>query len=421
MLWKVLASITLGALIGSMTGKTATLFGIVTFYEVYELLSQLFLNSLTMLAIPMVACAIISGLGQLGKETSFAKLGRKTFGFYTLTIAIAVLIGVTLFNVINPGKDLCIDLPALSSEEASALSSATTSPLKSIFSLLCKLIPPNIIEAAASGNMIGIIFFSLLFGFALLKTSEAVQLTMTKFWKSLFETLMGVTQILMKALPYGVFFLMAKVTAAQGLQSFGGLIWFFVTVATGLGIFCFALIPLLLKLVGISPVEYLKAVYPALITAFSTSSSAATLPVTLECVEKKAGVSNRISSFVIPLGLSMNMAGSALYECVAVLFIAQVYGVHLSFAHQLLVAVLSLITSMGVGGIPSGSLVGVMIILQSIGLPKEAIALILPLDRILDMCRTAANVYSDASCAVLIAHSEGEFILNKQTHKKAAV
>ena len=421
MLWKVLASITLGALIGSMTGKTATLFGVVTFYEVYELLSQLFLNSLTMLAIPMVACAIISGLGQLGKETSFAKLGRKTFGFYTLTIAIAVLIGVTLFNIINPGKDLCIDLPALSSEEASALSSATTSPLKSIFSLLCKLIPPNIIEAAASGNMIGIIFFSLLFGFALLKTSEAVQLTMTKFWKSLFETLMGVTQILMKALPYGVFFLMAKVTAAQGLQSFGGLIWFFVTVATGLGIFCFALIPLLLKLVGISPVEYLKAVYPALITAFSTSSSAATLPVTLECVEKKAGVSNRISSFVIPLGLSMNMAGSALYECVAVLFIAQVYGVHLSFAHQLLVAVLSLITSMGVGGIPSGSLVGVMIILQSIGLPKEAIALILPLDRILDMCRTAANVYSDASCAVLIAHSEGEVILNKQTDKKATV
>lgn len=413
MLLKVLGGICLGVLVGTFTGKTATLFGLISFYEIFELASQLFLNSLTLLAIPMVAAAIISGLGQLSGETSLKKLGGKTFGFYLLTISIAVILGVSVFNLINPGKSYFCDLTKLTASEGPLSIEISHSPTKSIFQLLYKLVPPNIIEAAASGNMIGVIFFSLLFGFALIKVPAPFQTNMVQFWKGLFETLMRVTQILMRALPLGVFFLMAKVTALQGVQSFSGLLWFFFTVALGLVIFCFGLIPLLLKIVGISPWQYLKAVYPALITAFSTSSSAATLPVTLECVEKKAGVSNRVCSFVIPLGLSMNMAGSALYECVAVLFIAQVYGVSLSFGHQCLVAVLSLITSMGVGGIPSGSLVGVMIILQSLGLPTEAIALILPLDRILDMCRTAANVYSDASCAVLIAHSEGEKILQK--------
>lgn len=414
MIWKVLIAICLGVVVGSITGKSATIFGLISFVQLFELASQLFLNSLTLLAIPMVAAAIISGLGQLHGETSLKKLGGKTFGFYTLTISIAVIIGVTVFNLINPGSFYTADQASLPSlTESSHSLSLNHSPSESIFQLFYKLVPPNIVEAAASGNMIGVIFFSLLFGFALIKVPSPYQSSMVTFWKGLFETLMRVTQILMKALPLGVFFLMAKVTALQGLQSFTGLIWFFLTVALGLILFCFVLIPVLLKAVGISPIQYLKAVYPALITAFSTSSSAATLPVTLECVEKKAGVSNRVCSFVIPLGLSMNMAGSALYECVAVLFIAQVYGICLPFSHQLLVAILSLITSMGVGGIPSGSLVGVMIILQSLGLPTEAIALILPLDRILDMCRTAANVYSDASCAVLIAHTEGEKILRK--------
>lgn len=418
MLWKVLAAICLGVFVGTLTGKTATVFGLISFYDIFELASQLFLNSLTLLAIPMVAAAIISGLGQLHGETSLKKLGGKTFGFYTLTISLAVIIGVSVFNFVNPGKSYNSALIELTSSELTAATTVATSPSKSLFQLFYKLIPPNIIEAGANGNMIGVIFFSLLFGFALIKVPAPYQLSMINFWKGLFETLMRVTQILMRALPFGVFFLMAKVTAAQGMQSFSGLLWFFFTVALGLIIFCFILIPLLLKAVGISPVQYLKAVYPALITAFSTSSSAATLPVTLECVEKKAGVSNRVCSFVIPLGLSMNMAGSALYECVAVLFIAQVYGISLSFGNQCLVALLSLITSMGVGGIPSGSLVGVMIILQSLGLPAEAVALILPLDRILDMCRTAANVYSDASCAVLIAHTEGEAILRKpQLHE----
>jgi Na+/H+-dicarboxylate symporter len=150
---------------------------------------------------------------------------------------------------------------------------------------------------------------------------------------------------------------------------------------------------------------------PALITAFSTSSSAATLPITMECVEKRAGVSNKICSFVVPLGTSINMSGSALYECVAAFFIAQMYGIELSFVHQIMIAFLALLTSMGIAGIPSGSLVAILVILNAMGLPAEGLALILPVDRILDMCRTTVNVFSDTSCAVLVAHTEGEKIL----------
>lgn len=416
MLLKILCAIVLGAFVGSLTGKTASIYG-VSFYELFELFSQLFLNSLTLLAIPIVASAIISGLGQLSSQNSFAKLGKKTFLFYILTISAAVVVGITMYNVFDPAAKYIASEHTIAPTERQNSYSFNSSASKSIYQILTKLVPPNVVEAASTGNMIGVIFFSVLFGFALMNLKGPLQQSMLNFWKAFFETLMKVTQMLMKTLPYGVFFLMAKVTASQGLQSFGALGWFFLTIFLGLFTFCFLLIPAVLKILGISPIKYLRAISPALITAFSTGSSAATLPVTLDCVEKRAGVSAKICGFVIPLGLSMNMAGSALYECVAVLFIAQVYGVSLTVGHQLLVAILALITSMGVGGIPSGSIVGVMIILQSLGLPPEGVALILPLDRILDMCRTTVNVYSDASCAVLIAHSEGEEILKER--KKA--
>jgi Na+/H+-dicarboxylate symporter len=166
-----------------------------------------------------------------------------------------------------------------------------------------------------------------------------------------------------------------------------------------------------MRLMGLSPFRHFRAMAPALITAFSTSSSAATLPITIDCVEKRAGVSNRICSFVVPLGTTINLSGSALYECIAALFIAQVYGMELTFIHQALVVFLSLLTSMGVAGIPSGSLVAILIILNAMGLPAEGLALILPVDRILDMCRTTVNVFSDTTCAVLVAHTEGEKVL----------
>jgi proton glutamate symport protein len=180
----------------------------------------------------------------------------------------------------------------------------------------------------------------------------------------------------------------------------------------GFIVFSFIAIPLLLKFLGkISPSRHFRAMYPALLTAFSTSSSAATLPVTMDCVEKRAGVSNRIASLVIPLGGSMNLSGSALYECVAAMFVAQAYGIDISFGQQLLIGILALVTSMGVAGVPAASLVAVIIILKAIGLPEEGIGLFIALDRLLDMCRTTVNVLSDTSCAVLVARSEGESVL----------
>jgi Na+/H+-dicarboxylate symporter len=223
--------------------------------------------------------------------------------------------------------------------------------------------------------------------------------------------MMKITHIIMKMMPLGVFCLVAKVISSQGIKSIIELGSFFFTTILGLVTFCFIVLPVLLRIMGISPIRHIKAIAPALITGFSTSSSAATLPITIECVEKRAGVSNRVCSFVVPLGTSMNMAGSALYECVAALFIAQVYGIDMTIGHQIIIVLLSLITSMGVAAVPSASLVAIIIILNAMGLPQEGIALIIPVDRLLDMCRTATNIFSDTACAVLVAKTEGEKIL----------
>jgi len=406
MLWKVLVAIFLAVIVGNLTGTTVKIFGL-PFYQIFDTIGELFVNSLTLLSVPLIASAIISGIGQMSGQQSFKSLGLKTFLFYIMTIALAVVVGVILVNVIHPGS--------FHQELTQTLTSPTniqiTSQKEAFTGVLFKLIPTNIIAAASSGNMLGIIFFSLLFGFSMIHIEKEPHGILLNFWKGMLATLLRMTHFVMKAMPFGVFCLMAKVVASQGIQSISNLAYFFLTVFGGLVVFCFVVLPLLLRFFGLNPITHLKAVTPALFTAFSTSSSAATLPATIECVEKNAGVSNRICSFVVPLGTSMNMAGSALYECVAVLFIAQAYGIDLTIGHQILIAVLSLITSMGVAGIPSGSLVAIIIILNTLGLPAEGIALILPVDRLLDMCRTTANVFSDTTCAVLVAKSEGETVL----------
>ncbi len=216
------------------------------------------------------------------------------------------------------------------------------------------------------------------------------------------------THVIMKFLPIGVF-LVAKVFAEAGFQSLRSLGIFTLAVLLGLATFTFVALPLLLKCIGkVRPGRHFRAMGPALITAFSTSSSSASLPVTIDCVEKRAGVSNKICSLVIPLGTSINMSGSALYECVAAMFVAQAYGIELTVTTQFIVVLLALITSIGVAGIPSASLVAIIAILKSLGLPIEGIGLFIAVDRILDMCRTTVNVFSDSCCAILVARSEGE-------------
>ena len=232
---------------------------------------------------------------------------------------------------------------------------------------------------------------------------------LTGFWQGMSDTMMALTMWIMKFAPIGVFGLVAKTVADTGFSAFQPLLVFFMTVVLALAVHVFVTIPVLVMVLGkLHPRAFFTGIAPAMLTAFSTASSSATLPVTMECLQKNIGVSKRVSSFVLPLGATVNMDGTALYECVAAMFIAQAYGVELSFASQMMIVVLALMTSIGVAGIPAASLVAISIILGAVGLPMEGIGLLLVTDRILDMMRTSANVLGDCSGAVVVATLENE-------------
>jgi Na+/H+-dicarboxylate symporter len=406
----VFAAIILAMIIGSISGTDATLFGI-NLYNLYDTLGKIFINALTLVVVPLVSSSIISGIARIGGDGSFGRLGGKMFSFYFGTSLVAILVGLLFVNILNPGGHIPPEtLKSYSVDEIAQIQQhISTQEGHKITEVFMQIVPANIVDAFSSGQMLGLIFFSVLFGYSLSKIESSISTTLLNFWQGVFHTMIQFTHLIMKVLPLGVFCLVAKVFATTGIESLRSLGLFTVAVLLGLGTFMFIAIPLLLKYVGkVKPRRHFKAMAPALITAFSTSSSSATLPITIECVEKRAGVSNRICSLVIPLGTSINMSGSALYECVAAMFVAQAYGIDLSFSTQFLIVLLSLITSVGVAGVPSASLVAIIVILKAMGLPLEGIGLFVAVDRILDMCRTTVNVFSDSCCAVLVAKSEGE-------------
>ena len=406
--WGVFAAIILAIIFGTFAGDKAAI-GHITFYSIFDVAGTLFLNALTLVVVPLVSSSIIAGIARIGNDGGFGRIGGKTFGFYIGTSLLAILIGLFFVNLIGPGNGHIVP-PADQMHDVSALHDKVVSREgKALSGVLLSIIPSNVVYAFSQGNMLGLIFFSLLFGYSISKIHSAHAATLQSFFQGLFETMIQVTHLIMKFLPYGVFCLVAKVFMTTGMSSLSAVGLFTLTVLLGLGTFMFIGLPLLLQFVArVKPLRHMKAMGPALITAFSTSSSSATLPVTIDCVEKRAGVSNRICSLVIPLGTSINMSGSALYECVAAMFIAQAYGIDLSFSTQFLIVLLSLITSIGVAGIPSASLVAILIILRFIGLPAEGIGLFIAVDRLLDMCRTTVNVFSDSCCAILVARTEGE-------------
>jgi Na+/H+-dicarboxylate symporter len=286
-----------------------------------------------------------------------------------------------------------------------------------VIEVFLRMVPTNIVAAAANGQMLGLIFFSLLFGFFMARLKSNSGDVIRGFWQGVLDVMMLITDWVMKFAPIGVFALVAKIVATTGLDAFRPLAVFFLTVVAALAVHFFVVMPLLLRLVGgVNPLRHYRAMLPAILTAFSTSSSSATLPITMDCVENNAGVSNRTTSFVLPLGATINMDGTALYECVAAMFIAQAYGLELTFTTQFTVVLIALLTSIGVAGIPAASLVAISIILAAIGLPAEAIGLILAVDRVLDMCRTSVNVFSDSCGAVIIGRLEGEQNILKNQH-----
>lgn len=409
--WQILFALLLAVLAGSLAGTEGGVAGL-RFYDLFAFIGSLFLNALKMLIVPLVVSSIIVGIAGIGSGSALGRLGGKTLLYYFSTSLLAILIGLAVVNTVAPGvadgapaKDL-IGLSAGTEEVVATVQGKSAGDLVDIF---LRMVPANVIAAAAEGQMLGLIFFSLLFGFFMTRIQNAYAESMYNFWQGVFHVMMKITDLVMKFAPLGVFGLVAKVVADTGFSAFMPLLWFFISVLAALALHFFIALPLILILVArVNPLRHYRAMAPALLTAFSTSSSSATLPVTLECVEKNTGVSNRTSSFVLPLGATVNMDGTALYECVAAMFIAQAYGIELGFTTQFTIVLVALLTSIGVAGIPSASLVAITIILAAVGLPLEAVGLILAVDRVLDMCRTAVNVFSDTCGAVVIARSEGE-------------
>lgn len=409
--WQIIIALVLALFAGSLTGTDAGIFG-VTFFQAYEFVGTLFLNALKMLIVPLIVSSIVVGIAGIGSSSALGRLGGKTILYYIATSLIAILIGLVLVNMVTPGVidgEPAKDLIGLTGDADLIREKVGDKGAGDIADVFLRMVPTNIVMAAANGQMLGLIFFSLLFGYFLTKVQEAYTESLFGFWQGTYQVMMLITDWVMKFAPIGVFALVAKVVASTGFSAFKPLALFFITVLAALAIHFFIVMPIILRALGrVSPLRHYRAMAPALLTAFSTSSSSATLPLTMECVEKNAGVSNRTASFVLPLGATINMDGTALYECVAAIFIAQAYGLELGFATQFTIVLVALLTSIGVAGIPAASLVAIAIILGTIGLPAEAIGLILAVDRILDMCRTAVNVFSDSCGAVVIARGEGE-------------
>jgi Na+/H+-dicarboxylate symporter len=407
--------ILIAMLAGGLTGWLIGPDGAVGAYKIIpflDLVGTMFINLLKMLIVPLILASVITGVAALGSGPDIGRLGTKTLGFYVLTTLLAVLIALFLVNLVEPGVangEPVRDKLALTMDAAEVTEGVKSRANTSVLDTIKGIVPSNIVEAAANTKLLSLVFFAVIFGFFLARIDQPHQGTVMSFWQGIFQVMMRVTGWVMTLAPIGVFALIAKVVAISGFSGAGPLLLFAGCVVAGLAIYGFVALPILLALVArVNPWKLYPAMAPALLTAFSTASSSATLPLSLNCLEKRAGVSERIAGFVMPLGASVNHAGSALYECAAAMFIAQAYGLHLDFTTQFTVVILALITSMGIAGIPAASLVGIAIILAAVGLPAEAIGVLLVFDRLLDMCRTMINVLADAACTVIVARLEGE-------------
>lgn len=390
----------------------AVLYGLyLTDYVIYiEWMGDIFLRALKMVIVPLILSSIISGVTNIGTGSNLGRLGLKTLTYYVTTSIFAILAGLFFVNILQPGVGADLGF----SQQVEGLDAAR----QSFGDTLLNIIPSNIFVAFTEGKMLSIIFFALLFGFFITRSGEKNRIILSNFFDSVFEVMMKLTMFIIKFTPLGVLGIVAGIVAEQAgdtaalLDIFGRLGIYMIAVLSALFVHAFITLPLITKYIGkADPLKHFKAMRIPLLTAFSTSSSSATLPLTMDAVENNSGVSNKITSFTLPLGATVNMDGTALYECVAAMFIAQAYGIDLGFGQQVIVVITALLASIGAAGIPMAGLVMITIILSAVGLPLEGVGLILAVDRILDMCRTTINVWSDSCGAVVIAKSEGETLI----------
>ncbi|MFO7978173.1 MAG: dicarboxylate/amino acid:cation symporter [Bacteroidales bacterium] len=393
--WQILIALVLAVLFGA---------NFPSYVEYITWMGDVFLRALRMIIVPLIFASIVSGVTGLGNAQNLGRLSLKTISYYLTTSLFAIITGLILVNLIKPGVGADLGLSAM--VEGLEVGS------DSFGQTLINIIPVNIMESLAQGDLPSIIFFAIFFGFFTTKVPKVYSEPITNFFNAVFEIMMKITMFVIKFTPLGIFGIVSGLAAEHAGDLLGvvksmGL--YMVTVIGALAFHAIITLPLLMKFVGkADPVKHARGMSVPLLTAFSTSSSSATLPLTIEAVEVNSGVSNKTTGFVLPLGATINMDGTALYQCVAVLFIAQAYGIELTILQQFIVTITALMASIGAAGIPMAGLVIITIILSAVGLPLEGVGLILAVDRILDMVRTTVNVWSDSCGAVIIAKSEGE-------------
>lgn len=385
-----------GAASGRWLGEGAQAFG------------NLFLRMLKMVSIPLVIFSLLTGVLGLGSAERMGSMFGQTLLYYVSTSLLAICAGLLMVNLIQPGAKTEVATAETGIYAGEDQATEPQSLGEVLFDQVENMIPTNPAGAAANGDFLSIIAFTMAFGIFTILAGRATLQVIQQIAEAGFRVMMKMTMAIIYLAPFGVLFLMFYATATQGLSVFVSLGFYMLTVLAALGTHAIIVLPLILWLIARrNPWIFAKAMSPALLTAFSSASSNATLPLTLSSVEQRAGVSNKISSFVLPLGATVNMDGTALYEVVAVLFIAQFSGLDLGLAEQIIIAFTALLASIGAAGIPHAGLVMMAIILQAVGLPLETQGLILAVDRILDMCRTSVNVWSDSCGCAVIAHLQG--------------
>ena len=364
-----------------------------------------FIRLMQMLVVPLVFCSLVCGAMAIGDTKTLGTVGVKTILFYLCTTALAICVALGIASLINPGVGLNIALP----EDATEV--ATTQV--DFAETLLNIIPKNIFTSLSAGDMLPIIFFALFVGILLAAMGNRVS-TVANFFSQFNDLMMEMTMAVMKAAPIGVFCLIARTFANIGFDAFVPMLKYMGCVILALAIQCFVVYQLLLFLfTRLNPFKFLKKFFPVMNFAFTTATSNATIPLSINTLDKKLGVSKKISSFTIPLGATVNMDGTSIMQGVAVIFVAQIFGITLSPSDLVTVIITATLASIGTSGVPSVGLITLAMVFQSVGVPTEGIALIMGIDRILDMLRTAVNITGDAVCTTIVANQEG--LVNKET------
>jgi Na+/H+-dicarboxylate symporter len=408
---KILIGLILGIIVGIVVNQS----GITPFFSTYiKPFGTAFIRLISMVVVPLVFASLFVGTASLNDIRKLGRIGGKTIAYYLCTTAIAIIIGLLLANIFKPGSGLTKAtqdqlLANYSAEAQTKIDTALKKP--GIAETLIDIIPTNPIRSLAEGEMLQIIFFALILGIAITLLPQEKGAPVIKFFDGVNEAMIKLVHIIMEFAPYGVFALMATIIGEFGLGILGPLFKYSIVVIVGLILHVAITYTLALKLLTNARINlrrFYRGIRPAQLIAFSSSSSSATLPVTMECVENNIGVSKEISSFVLPLGATINMDGTALYQGVASVFIAQVFGMDLTLGQQLTIVLMATLASIGAAGVPGVGMITLTMVLKQIGIPLEGIALILGVDRILDMCRTIVNITGDATCAAVVAFSEGQ-------------